>query len=147
VANDVSIARLRPLGDGLVVVSDGRQIAFRRQFRTVLIDAPCSATGTIRRNPELKWRLREADITRSAALQRELLAAAMELAGETVIYSTCSLEPEENDAVVAGYERIDIARFAPPGTRPWIEDGVLRLTPDSGADGFTAFALRVSSRA
>jgi 16S rRNA (cytosine967-C5)-methyltransferase len=149
VANDVSIARLQPLARRAkdVVVSDGRQIAFRRRFRTVLIDAPCSATGTIRRNPELKWRLREADITRSVSLQRELLAAAMELASETVIYSTCSLEPEENDAVVAGYERIDIARFAPPGTRPWIEDGVLRLTPDSGADGFTAFALRVSSRA
>ena len=142
VANDISIARLRPLRGKRIVVSDGRRSAFRRRFRTVLLDAPCSATGTIRKNPELKWRLREEDIVRSVPLQRELLASAMELASETVIYSTCSLEPEENDEVVAGYRRIDIGELAPAGVRPWIEDGVLRLTPDSGADGFTAFALR-----
>jgi 16S rRNA (cytosine967-C5)-methyltransferase len=145
VANDISIARLRPLRVNRIVVSDGRRIAFRRQFHTVLIDAPCSATGTIRKNPELKWRLREEDIGGFVPLQRDLLASAMALASETVVYSTCSLEPEENDEVIAsagGFERIDIAELAPPGVRPWIENGVLRLTPDSGADGFTAFALR-----
>ena len=150
VANDISIARLRPLRradetSALLVVSDGRRIAFRRRFRTVLIDAPCSATGTIRKNPELKWRLREEDIGGFVPLQRELLASATALAAETVIYSTCSLEPEENDEVIAsveGFEQTDIAALAPAGVRPWIEGGVLRLTPDSGADGFTAFALR-----
>jgi 16S rRNA (cytosine967-C5)-methyltransferase len=139
VSNDISIARLRSVKG---VVSDGRQPPFARRFRTVLLDAPCSATGTIRKNPELKWRLREDDLASFAQLQRELLASAVELASEYVVYSTCSLEPEENDDVVHGFERVDIAQFAPDGAKPWIEDGVLRLTPDSGADGFTAFVLR-----
>lgn len=144
VANDISITRLRPLigAHRRIVVSDARRAPFAHRFRTVLLDAPCSATGTIRKNPELKWRLRESDLAAFAALQRELLASALVLAGETVIYSTCSLEPEENDDVVAGHERIDITPFVPEGSRPWVEDGVLRLTPESGADGFTAFALR-----
>ncbi len=111
--------------------------------------APCSATGTIRKNPELKWRLREEDLAPLVTLQQELLAAALTLAGETCIYSTCSLEPEENDEVVAevitdvaGFERVDMTPLVPVGARAWVEDGVLRLTPESGADGFTAFALR-----
>jgi 16S rRNA (cytosine967-C5)-methyltransferase len=144
VANDVSITRLRPLigAHRKIVVSDARRPPFAHRFRTVLLDAPCSATGTIRKNPELKWRLRESDLAGFAELQRELLASAVSLAEETVIYSTCSLEREENDDVVAPYERIDIAPFVPEGARRWVEDGVLRVTPESGADGFTAFALR-----
>lgn len=138
IANDISISRLRMKG----VVSDGCRPPFARRFRTVLLDAPCSATGTIRKNPELKWRLREDDLASFAKLQRELLESAMNLASDYVVYSTCSLEPEENDEIVQGFERVDIAQFAPTGAGPWIEDGVLRLTPDSGADGFTAFALR-----
>ena len=139
VSNDISIARLRRLR-GNVVVSDGRRPAFRTKFPVVLLDAPCSATGTIRKNPELKWRLRESDLASFAALQRELLASAFELASETVVYSTCSLEPEENDDVVAGYERVtprvndEVAK--------WLDRDVLRLTPESGADGFTCFTLR-----
>jgi 16S rRNA (cytosine967-C5)-methyltransferase len=124
------------------VVSDGRRAPFRRLFEVVLLDAPCSATGTIRKNPEIKWRLRDADIAPFATLQRELLASAMELSAKYVVYSTCSLEPEENDAVVEGYERVDITPFVPVGARSWVDDGVLRLTPESGADGFTAFVLR-----
>ena len=130
IANDISIARIRPLKarNARVVVSDGRRPPFRKRFDVVLLDAPCSATGTIRKNPEIKWRLRESDLPNFANLQRELLASAMTLAKKYVVYSTCSLEPEENDDVVAPYERVD--------------DNVLRLTPESGADGFTAFVLR-----
>jgi 16S rRNA (cytosine967-C5)-methyltransferase len=144
VANDVSITRLRPLmhGDAGIVVSDARNPPFRRPFEVVLLDAPCSATGTIRKSPELKWRLREEDLARFATLQRQMLESARSLAAKYVIYSTCSLEPEENDRVVEGYERVDITPFVPEGARRWIEDGVLRLTPESGADGFTAFVLR-----
>jgi 16S rRNA (cytosine967-C5)-methyltransferase len=108
----------------------------------VLLDAPCSATGTIRKNPEIKWRLRETGLAGFAKLQRELLASAMDLAAKYVVYSTCSLEPEENDAVVEGLERADIAEFVPEGAREWVENGVLRLTPESGADGFTCFVLK-----
>ena len=140
VANDISIARLARGGvvrasGAPLVVSDGRQPPFARPFDVVLLDAPCSATGTIRKNPEIKWRLRESDLASFAKLQRELLASAMTLAKKYVVYSTCSLEPEENDEVVAPYERVDIAH-------DWAENGVLRLTPESGADGFTAFVLK-----
>ena len=145
VSADISIARLRPLvgRNRKLVVADGRLPPFRKRFPVVLLDAPCSATGTIRKNPEIKWRLRESDLAPFATLQRELLTAAVNVA-ETVVYSTCSLEREENDAVVAGFERDDIAPHVPDGARSWVEKGVLRLTPDSGADGFTAFLLRGS---
>ena len=141
-ANDVSFNRLRPLRHPRIVVSDGRTAFFLRKFEVVLLDAPCSATGTIRKNPELKWRLREQELAGFAKLQRELLQNAMTLASKYVVYSTCSLEPEENDAVVEGFAREDIAPFVPEGARKWVENGVLRLTPESGADGFTAFVLR-----
>ncbi|HVG24140.1 MAG TPA: transcription antitermination factor NusB [Thermoanaerobaculia bacterium] len=148
VSNDVSVARLRPLAgrSERLVVSDGRQPPFRRRFDVVLLDAPCSATGTIRKNPELKWRLREDELQTFAILQRELLASARSLASKYVVYSTCSLEREENDAVV-GDDREDITPFVPEGARRWVEDGVLRLTPESGADGFTAFVLKASAHA
>ena len=154
VSNDVSISRLMPLfgrragrpanagGTPALLVSDARQPALRRRFRTVLLDAPCSATGTIRKNPEIKWRLRESDLPAFAKLQREMLAAALERSEEYCVYSTCSLEPEENDRVVAGFNVIDATPFVPPGARDWVKDGVLRLTPESGSDGFTAFVLR-----
>jgi 16S rRNA (cytosine967-C5)-methyltransferase len=146
VSNDISLPRLRPLlgRHPKIVVSDGRRPAFARRFEVVLLDAPCSATGTIRKSPELKWRLREKDFAAFAALQRELLVHAMTLASRYVVYSTCSLELEENDAIVEGYERVDITPFVPEGARKWVSDGALRLTPESGADGFTAFVLRAS---
>lgn len=146
VSCDVSFNRIAPLAARThgAVVADGRAAPFRRRIEAVLLDAPCSATGTIRKNPELKWRLQEPDLARFASLQRELLGSALSLAARICIYSTCSLEPEENDEVVrgSGAERIDIGEYVPPGASRWVEDGVLRLTPESGADGFTAFALR-----
>lgn len=133
VSNDISITRLlvglKP--DLRLVVSDARRPAFRdAAFDVVLLDAPCSATGTIRKNPEIKWRLRESDLPAFAAIQRDMIAAALSLAKKYVVYSTCSLEPEENDDIVAS-----------SGAR--VEGDVLRLTPDSGADGFTAHVLAV----
>jgi 16S rRNA (cytosine967-C5)-methyltransferase len=150
VSNDVSISRLRPLiGKSSLVVSDGRRPPFARQFQVVLLDAPCSATGTIRKNPEIKWRLREDDLASFAELQKQLLASALNLASETVVYSTCSLEPEENDAVVDeilgtrdDFVRGDVAKLVNANVAQWAEDGVLRLTPEAGTDGFTATVLR-----
>jgi len=145
-SSDISISRLRSLAgrQPRLLVADGRQPPFRKRFSVVLLDAPCSATGTIRKNPEIKWRLRESDLAPFAALQKEMLASALKIADDAVVYSTCSLEAEENDAVVAGFDRDDITPHVPEGARKWVEDGVLRLTPDSGADGFTAFLLRGS---
>jgi 16S rRNA (cytosine967-C5)-methyltransferase len=158
-SHDVSVSRLQPLrsasaaaffgGRPRIVAGDGRLLPFRRRFRTVLLDAPCSATGTIRKNPEIRWRLDGASVESFALLQGQLLAAALGVADNLCIYATCSLEREENDAVVAAelganaaYRQEDIARYTSAGELQWIEDGVIRLTPDSGADGFTAFALR-----
>jgi 16S rRNA (cytosine967-C5)-methyltransferase len=157
VSNDISITRLRPLiakldgrSDALVV-SDGLRPPFARRFGVVLLDAPCSATGTIRKNPEIKWRLREADLASFASLQRALLASALDLAAETVVYATCSLEPEENDAVIedvlrarGDFVRGDVAGFVNADVARWVENGVLRLTPEAGTDGFTAHVLRRS---
>jgi 16S rRNA (cytosine967-C5)-methyltransferase len=150
VSNDVSISRLRPLiGKSSIVVSDGRQPPFARQFQVVLLDAPCSATGTIRKNPEIKWRLREEDLASFVALQKQLLASALDIASETVVYSTCSLQPEENDAVLdeilrtrSDFVRSDIAKLVNANVARWVENGVLRLTPEAGTDGFTATVLQ-----
>ncbi len=71
-------------------------------FDAVLLDAPCSSTGTIRRHPDIPWLKRAADIAALAALQRRLIARAAELTkpGGTLVYCTCSLEPEEGVDVV-----------------------------------------------
>lgn len=71
----------------------------------VLVDAPCSATGTMRRHPDARWRLHPAVFTRSAQRQARLLAAAAQLVrpGGLLIYATCSLEPEENEHVVESF--------------------------------------------
>ena len=71
----------------------------------VLVDAPCSATGTMRRHPDARWRLNATVFARAAARQARLLAAAAPLVrpGGLLIYATCSLEPEENEHVVEGF--------------------------------------------
>jgi 16S rRNA (cytosine967-C5)-methyltransferase len=151
VSNDISLARLRPLigRSSSIVVGDGRHPPFVRKFNVVLLDAPCSATGTIRKNPEIKWRLHEADLASFASLQRQLLKSALDVAAEAVVYATCSLELEENDDVVgdvlrnrSDFVRGDIADFVNENVARWVENGVLRLTPESGTDGFTAHVLR-----
>jgi 16S rRNA (cytosine967-C5)-methyltransferase len=72
------------------------------QFDAVLLDAPCSSTGTIRRHPDVPWRKRPEDIAALAAVQRALLARAVELTrpGGLLVYCVCSLEPEEGIGIV-----------------------------------------------
>ena len=72
-------------------------------FDGVLVDAPCSSTGTIRRHPDVPWRKAPRDIEALAALQKRLLCHAVELTrpAGTIVYCTCSLEPEEGEAIVA----------------------------------------------
>ena len=85
------------------VALDGQAgLPFRRSFDRILVDAPCSGTGTLARNPEIRWRLRPADIGDLAAKQRLILAHALECLAPSglLVYSTCSLEPEENKLVV-----------------------------------------------
>lgn len=105
VACDLSLSRLAPLkelGCPLVVLDATRPLPFRRRFDRILLDVPCSGTGTLARNPEIKWRLRPEDLFGFHDRQVLMLRHALELLapGGVLVYSTCSLEPEENEQVV-----------------------------------------------
>jgi 16S rRNA (cytosine967-C5)-methyltransferase len=114
VACDIHLHRLRQfvmphaLAPVHRVALDGEQsLPFGVIFDRVLVDAPCSGTGTLRRNPELKWRLAPADIPAMAEKQSRLLERAAEALapGGRLVYSTCSLEREENQGVVERFLR------------------------------------------
>jgi len=96
------LRRLVPAGNVHILVADARQLPVGRGFDRVLVDAPCSGTGTLSRNPEIKWRLKPADLTDLQSKQLAILLSAMQSVapGGRLIYSTCSLEPEENEEVV-----------------------------------------------
>ena len=90
----------------LPVTADGTRLPVARSFQRILVDVPCTSLGTLRRNPDIKWRVEEYDLTsRHRALQRQLLnAAAEKLApGGRLVYATCSSEPEENQGVVTAF--------------------------------------------
>jgi 16S rRNA (cytosine967-C5)-methyltransferase len=74
-------------------------------FGRVLVDAPCSGTGTLRHNPEIRWRLKESDIAQLAKKQKQILknAAAVVRVGGRLIYSSCSIEKDENEAVISDF--------------------------------------------
>jgi 16S rRNA (cytosine967-C5)-methyltransferase len=85
------------------VALDGtRPLPFSARFDRILVDAPCSGTGTLARNPEIKWRLKPSDIAELHRRQVLLLRNALErlAPGGRLVYSTCSLEREENEDVV-----------------------------------------------
>lgn len=115
----------------------------------VLLDAPCTATGTMARHPDARWRLRPGTITRAAARQRRLFAAAAALVapGGVLVYATCSLEPEENVEIVEDFleRHPDFGRAPAPGAVP--EDLLTPVgdfssfPPRHGMDG--AFAARL----
>ena len=85
-----------------VIAADTRRLPLDKKFDRILVDAPCSGTGTLARNPEIKWRLKAEDISQLQAYQVEILSSAMNHIAPQgrLIYSTCSLEPEENERVV-----------------------------------------------
>ncbi len=113
-ACDRSAARLRTLAKllpprvppqvrlSLVRLDATHPLPFKAKFDRILLDAPCSGTGTLARNPEIKWRLKPEDITRLAELQVKMLRNALPALanGGWLVYATCSLEPEENAGVV-----------------------------------------------
>jgi len=85
-----------------VIAADACQLPLQATFDTVLADVPCSGTGTLARNPEIKWRLQPADLLDLQARQMQIAAAAMQrvASGGRLVYSTCSLEKEENENVI-----------------------------------------------
>ncbi|WP_169543912.1 16S rRNA (cytosine(967)-C(5))-methyltransferase RsmB [Sneathiella aquimaris] len=113
VALDRSKARLKRLQENMdrlnlsvtVAVADGTSYAPDDPFDGILLDAPCSSTGTIRRHPDVAWLKKEEDVKKLADLQLRLLDATIPLlkSGGTLIYSTCSLQPEEGEYQIASF--------------------------------------------
>jgi 16S rRNA (cytosine967-C5)-methyltransferase len=133
----------------------------RGEFDLILCDVPCSGTGTLARNPEIRLRLQPEELVRQATRQRAILAGALKrlAPGGRLVYSTCSLEPEENEAVVAAvvsdseYRRVPVgeligslgvlAEGVDLGSA--VRDGALRTLPGvHGCDGFFAVVLERS---
>ena len=166
-ALDRSESRLARLADNLartglgveLEVADALEWEAPRKFDAILLDAPCSATGTFRRHPEVLYRARPLVIADSAALQARLLdrAPAMLKPGGMLFYSVCSLEPQEGEETVAAFlERNPAFRLEPPqpselpagvtpSTEGWVRvlPGMLEST--GGLDGF--FAARLVHKA
>ncbi|HEV8628705.1 MAG TPA: RsmB/NOP family class I SAM-dependent RNA methyltransferase [Thermoanaerobaculia bacterium] len=171
-AVDVSGARLVRLRENLarlslaaeVVEADAATWSPDRAFDVVLLDAPCTATGTIRRHPDILRLKRAEDVARMAQLQRLMLAHAASLVrpGGLLVYSTCSLEPEEGPMQIAAllatrpdFERVPITAVEIGAAPNWFTpDGELRTLPFhgpqeppglAGMDGFFVARLRRKS--
>lgn len=162
-ALDINPARLARLGENLArtglaatsVAADAFAWGPEGKFDLVLVDAPCSATGTMRRHPDLPHRPAEVDLRALTRLQDGLLARAAQWLrpGGRLVFATCSLLPEEGEERVARFlARHPGARVEPPAPLPgldpaWVQDGCLRLRPDfwaerGGMDGFFAAVIR-----
>jgi 16S rRNA (cytosine967-C5)-methyltransferase len=156
-ASDISPARLLRVRENAhrleidtlhAYVADARCPAIR-PVDVVLLDAPCTGTGTFRRHPDARWRLKISDIAVMAASQRAILRSAADVVrpGGLLVYSTCSLEPEENDDQIDRFlaEHPDWRLDPPPdGVVPAVvlDGGLLRVLPQRhGTDG--AFAARL----
>jgi 16S rRNA (cytosine967-C5)-methyltransferase len=108
IACDLHWKRLQTVeGCARVALDAAQAIPFRAQFDRILVDAPCSGTGTLGRNPEIRWRLRPADVEELHEKQCRILANALGCLGPggRLVYSTCSLEKRENEDVVERVSR------------------------------------------
>ena len=150
-----------PQANVQVITADAVQLPFADVFDRVLADVPCSGTGTLARNPEIKWKLRPEDLTDLQQRQLLILKAAMKhvAPGGRVIYSTCSLEPEENEEVVGNAFaqsssfkiipiRGELDRLSESGELTWkdidqlVQGDFLRTVPGvQPCDGFFAAVL------
>ena len=145
-----TIARLE-LRNVFLLAADARFPAIQ-PIDAVLVDAPCTGTGTFRRHPDARWRLKISDLAVAAAAQRAILRAAAGVVapGGLLVYSTCSLEVEENDAQVEAFlaEHPQFRLEPPPeGAVPAdvLDAGRLRVLPHRhGTDGAFAARLRRS---
>jgi 16S rRNA (cytosine967-C5)-methyltransferase len=128
-------------------------LPYRDVFDLVLVDAPCSGLGTLRREPDLKWRRVEAELASMASVQARMLthAARVVAPGGVLVYATCSSEPDENDAVADAFLAAHPA-FEPAGPPPALAgeigslltgEGRLHTSPVAhGLEAFFAAAFR-----
>jgi 16S rRNA (cytosine967-C5)-methyltransferase len=157
IAGDKSVGRLQRLLANMrrlettniyPFVGDSRHPAVG-SVDAVLIDVPCTGTGTFRRHPDARWRLKVSDLAVMSALQKTILRAAAKVVRKDglLIYSTCSLEPEENDAQIDAFlsENLNWILEPPPEgavSADLLDGGRLRVLPQRhGTDG--AFAARL----
>jgi 16S rRNA (cytosine967-C5)-methyltransferase len=125
-----------------LIVADARNLPLTALFDRVLADVPCSGTGTLARNPEIKWRLKPEDLIDLQARQVSILRSAMQgvSPGGRIVYSTCSLEKEENSAVVEKAMsvdhsfrvlecRVELERLRSQGELQWEDIGSLTSGP------------------
>ena len=166
VAADVRSARMQLLRE--TVNASGAQnirllqadlaapLPFERAFDLVFVDAPCSGLGTVRRDPDIRWRRSEADLATMAAAQVNMIGNAADVVrpGGRLVYATCSSEPEENDHVVSEFlsrdgrfERMNLRSEKPKyfdAIEPVLDpDGVLRTLPhEHGLEPFYGAVLR-----
>jgi 16S rRNA (cytosine967-C5)-methyltransferase len=147
-----NVRRLRADNVVALICDMSRRAPLRTSFDDVLVDAPCSGTGTLRRHPEIRWRLKPDDLPVHGERQRLILGAAADLVrpGGRLVYSVCSIEPEEGEEVIAAFlaGRNEFARTDPrsglsPAARTKVgDDFALRTSPlDDGMDGFYAALL------
>ena len=157
---DISAARLPPLRANLrrlgrrlpLAVADARRPPVGARFDRVVLDLPCSGTGTLRRHPELKWRVGEDELRRLSAQGLEMLSGVADAVrpGGLLMAITCSLELEENEQVVARFlerrgefSRQPVAEELPPSMRVGGgEEGLWRVLTDGDHDGFSVHVLR-----
>ncbi|MEZ5351475.1 MAG: transcription antitermination factor NusB [Bryobacteraceae bacterium] len=133
------LAEMGGIGCARVRMNGRAPLPFAPVWDRVLLDAPCSGTGTIGRNPEIKWRVSEEDIRRHAERQRQMLVCALAVLapGGKLVYSTCSLENEENEMVVE-------AALAETGNVYKVLEMRRRTPGEDAGDGF--FAAMLASR-
>jgi 16S rRNA (cytosine967-C5)-methyltransferase len=140
-------------GLSTVLVADARRPPLRRaSFDRVLVDAPCSGLGALRRRPDARWRIEPDGVDRLALLQRELVDAAVALLrpGGVLVYSVCTMTKAESvgiDEHLAA-QHPELAPLEPPGEpwQPWGRGGLL-LPQTAGTDGMTILRLRSPSDA
>jgi len=141
------LSRANKLNADVIVADASKKPPFRNYFDAVLADVPCSGLGTLRRNPEIKWRFQPESFFSLQRTQIQILQSVSEAvrAGGRLLYSTCSTEPEENEQVVESFLRANPG-FAlerpsyPPGIEVWIgPDDMVRTFPSTRLwDGFYA---------
>jgi len=142
----------------VLMLNAEQPLPFGPVFDRVLLDAPCSGLGTLRRDPDIKWQRRADELPGLASAQTQMLEHAAQVVrpGGALVYATCSSEPDENETVVDGFlartPEFSLGRLglvqALPDAHPLVDArGLLHSSPAQGLDAFFAALLVRRERA